>query len=92
MSKDLKRSPAKIFSKLQKHLDIISKVETALYKIKKSEVKEASSEPITMLMSQKEFSCLSKYLSLSVGLKDFYKEATVAKDQKISPYIPQFIQ
>ena len=63
---------------------MISTVETALIKIRAAQTEQErrsqlfecdanKDEPIEMRMSQKEFISLSKYLSLSISLKEYYK-------------------
>ena len=70
---------------------MISTVETALIKIRASQKKQErrsqifdcnndNEEPIEMRMSQKEFISLSKYLSLSISLKKYYKANKLAID------------
>ena len=86
LSLKLNRSAAKIFSKLQKHLNMISTVETALTKIRASQTKQERhpfadhDEPTEMRMSQKEYTSLSKYLSLQISLKEYYKANRLAID------------
>ena len=70
---------------------MISTVETALTKIRASQTKQQrrsqifdckddNDEPIEMRMSQKEFISLSKYLYLSISLKEYYKANGLAID------------
>lgn len=96
LSKLVDRSPAKIFSKIQKHMNMIALVETALFKIKKSAANTSKNiSHISMTTSQIDFDALCKYISLSIGLKTICKaedrEGDISPSKDIAPFIPLFI-
>ena len=92
------RSAPKIFSKLQKHTKMLVVIETALLQIKR-DVKKAAvtcdSDHISLVLPQLEFTSLTNYISLHIGLRDicFSKAPTSAYqcNTKISACIPRFI-
>ena len=76
----------------------MSKVETALFKIKKTHetLGQKSNEAlIPMEMKQTDFVCLAKYLFIRVRLIDYLKTKSKPIDKatlkKVTPYIPHFI-
>jgi len=76
---------------------MIARVETALFEIKKtaSSTSYDKNRHISMAMSQQDICSLSKYITLSVGLKNICKAkdcpGNISPNNEIAPFIPSFI-
>ena len=96
----LERNTAKIFSKIQKHLDLISKVETTLTKIKRKQTQNSAKlslnemipDPINLDINAGDFACITKYLVFNVEMRDYCRESndTIYLEQ-MKMYVPAFI-